>query len=92
MVQCAVTGGWVTLPKPAARPMSMFSLQRAASSTKKPVYSLSITCSPWCALPKDKWPAENSRQVGGTEAGDQLVTLHSTDKVHYARRLCLFSN
>ena len=81
MVQCAVTGGWVTLPKPAALPMSMFGLQQR----QVPTNLLSITCSQ-CALPKDKWPVENSRQVGGAEAGDQLVTLHSTGNVE--RTLC----
>ena len=82
MVQCAVTGGWVTLPKPAALPMSMFGLQQR----QVPTNLLSITCSQ-CALPKDKWPVENSRQVGGAEAGDQLVTLHSTTG-NVERTLC----
>ena len=62
--------------------MSMFSLQRAAASSTNKTCILGIlglTCSTWwSALPKDKWPAENSRQVGGAEAGDQLLTLHST--------------
>ena len=77
MVQCAVTGGWVTLPKPAALPMSIVGLQQQRQVPTNLL--LSITCIP-CALPKDKWTVENSRQVGrhGSLRPVGYFAMHST--------------